>query len=303
MSKSVGNVVNPDEIVDKYGSDVLRLWAASSNFKMDVNIGPDIIKQVAENKRKIRNILRFILGNLKGYQRGSVKHFRQIDLLMLSKLNEFQESCRLSFDSYDFPAAIQQLSRFCVQDLSAFYFEILKDRLYTEALESPLRQAAQSVLITILNSIQQIISPLMPFLAQEIQASINNFDFMDINELSKSSDIEVKEFEMIQQLRSDFLEWFNTKGKAELSVKNTFQLDIKILCPSELNKFNSEDLREIFMVASVDLIQGSSSFKIESIKASDRCKCPRCWTFNSSNPEELCSRCIEQTNQIKRCVI
>ncbi len=302
MSKSVGNVVNPDEIVDKYGSDVLRLWAASSNFKMDVNIGPDIIKQVAENKRKIRNTLRFILGNLKGYQSGSVKHFRQIDLLMLSKLKEFQESCRLSFDSYDFPAVIQQLSLFCVQDLSAFYFEILKDRLYTEALESPLRQAAQSVLITILNSIHQIILPLMPFLAQEIQENSNSMDSMDINELSVSSAFAVKQFEMIQQMRSDFLEWFNSKGKTELSVKNTFQLDIKIFCSSEF-KFNSEDLREIFMVAGVDLLQVSSSFKIESIKASDRCKCPRCWTFNSSNSKELCSRCIEQTNQIKLSVI
>lgn len=298
MSKSIGNVVNPDDIVEKYGSDVLRLWAASSNFKSDVNIGPDIIKQVAENKRKIRNTLRFIVGNLYGYRQNSQKQFRPIDLWMLSKSKEFIHSCKVHFDEYDFPAAIQQLLRFCIQDLSAFYFEILKDRLYTEPIESSLRQGAQSVLITILNSIQEVIRPLMPFLSEEIRSSL---DYSDATSLHTE---QVEELEMIQEIqgiqgiRANFLEWFNTKGKVKLSVKSTFQLDLTI--KSSSLTLTCEDLREIFMVAKVNLIVDESEnqkFVIEAVKASDRCKCPRCWTFNSENAEEVCPRCIEQTSQ------
>lgn len=290
MSKSIGNVVNPDEIVEKYGSDVLRLWALSANFKNDVNMGTEIINQVAETKRKIRNTLRFILGNLKGYEKSSYNEFRWIDKLMLARLKEFNEACKKSMESYDFPSVVQQLCRFCVQDLSAFYFEILKDRLYTEPFESPLRQGAQEVLIQILNVLIGKIELILPFLSEEIknhQQNISEFSEDDYN-------FNLDGFEWIQKIRSDFLEWFNTTGKSELKVKSTFQLDLKIVAPFEFRHvLTFEDFKEIFMVADVELIFGDK-FQINEIKASQRFKCPRCWTFNSIENEELCPSCIKQ---------
>lgn len=291
MSKSIGNVVDPDEIVDKYGSDVLRLWALTSNFKNDVNIGPEIIKQVAENKRKIRNTLRFILGNLTGYERFSFKELLWIDKVMLNRLKEFNENCNKAKEAYDFPSVVQQICRFCAQDLSSFYFEILKDRLYTESLDSTARQGAQKVLVRILNILIDKIDFLMPFLSEDIKCHQLAFeDSDDSNDFNGFNG-----FEWIQKIRSDFVEWFNTSGKLDLNVKSTFQLDMKIIAPFEFRALlRPEDLKEIFMVASVELSFGGK-FEISEIKASDRFKCPRCWTFNSMKIEELCPSCVKQT--------
>lgn len=294
MSKSIGNVVNPDEIVQKYGSDVLRLWVASSNYKQDVNIGPEIIKQIAENKRKIRNTLRFILGNLNGFDAEMKAEFRWIDRLMLAKLEIFQDACREAFESYDFSTVTQSLNRFCAHDLSAFYFEILKDRLYTEPLDSPLRQGAQAVLNRILTVLLDTITPIMPILAEEIRSSLEK---PSINVID--SQLASMELDWIQERRADFMEWFNTSGKRDLQVKSTFQLDLSIDLPAkEFNVLSSEELREIFGVASV-LIHAGEQFAISSIKASDRLKCPRCWTFDSLSEDELCPRCITQTRSIE----
>ena len=291
MSKSIGNVVNPDEIVDKYGSDVLRLWAVSANFKNDVNIGPEIIKQVAENKRKIRNTLRFILGNHGGYkENNSLKEFRWIDKLMLAKLKDFNDSCTKLSENYDFPVLVQQICRFCVQDLSAFYFEILKDRLYTEPLDSPLRQGAQTVLMRILRVLIDKIDPIMPFLIEEIKGHLSTDIFTCVNN-NIFNNVNIEEFDWIQRIRADYLEWFNTRGKSDLNVKSTFQLDMKII--SSHQQLKAEDFKEIFMVASVELTAGEQ-FEITEIRASDRLKCPRCWTFNSQNLDDLCPACINQ---------
>ena len=296
MSKSIGNVVNPDKIVEEYGSDVLRLWALSSNFKNDVNIGPEIIKQIAENRRKIRNTLRFILGNLTGYaesRNGKYKEFRWIDKLMLRRLKEFNENCNKARDSYDFPALVQYLCHFCAQDLSAFYFEVLKDRLYTEPIGSPLRLGAQEVLMRILTALMDKIEVILPFLSDEIKEHQNTIvkDFCDKEE------VELEGFEWIQKIRSSFLDWFNAKGKSELNVKTTFQLDLKVIAPFEFrSQLTFEDFKEIFMVAKVDLSFGEK-FEIVEIKASDRLKCSRCWTFNSLEIEELCPTCEKQIGE------
>lgn len=299
MSKSIGNVVNPDEIVDKYGSDVLRLWALSANFKNDVNIGPEIIQQVAENKRKIRNTLRFILGNMTGYEKSSLKEFRWIDKLMLTRLKEFNEICSKAKDSYEFPFLVQQVCRFCVQDLSAFYFEILKDRLYTEPLGSPLRQGAQEVLLKIKSVLMDKIEIILPFLSEEIKNCEN--EIVNCNYEINNCDYEIiNGFDWIQKIRLDFLEWFNTTGKSELKVKSTFQLDMKIISPFEFRSvLTFEDFKDIFMVARVELNFGEK-FEIVEIKASDRLKCPRCWTFNSLATDELCPSCINQTSEPNR---
>ena len=195
------------------------------------------------------------------------------------------------------------MTRFCVQDLSAFYFEILKDRLYTEPLDSPSRQSAQDVLIHILTALQDVISPLLPILSEEIRSHYTSHVIPEML-ITDPKEICLNEFNWIQNIRSEFLEWFNCKGKQELSVKSTFQLDLNVSTSNTNIKLKSEDLREIFMAAHVELVpvEGlSDAFKINSITASNRQKCPRCWTFNSIKLDEPCQRCIKQTATLNIC--
>ena len=308
MSKSIGNVIDPNEIVKLYGSDVLRLWVASVNCKSDVNIGPEIIKQVAENKRKIRNTFRFLLGNLYSFKPNSRKEFRWIDDAMIMRTEAFRGICKKLYDAYDFPAIVQQICNFCSQDLSAFYFEILKDRLYIESIDSPGRQAGQAVLFRILQVLHEIASPLVPFLSEEVRSHLlllqqqqELFHVQSIPLLPRSSG---NEFNWIQKERANFLEWFNATGKTELNVKSTFQVDLTLSIPKDyFNVLTSKDLEEIFMVAKVNLSHDSDT-KIVSVKVSDRQKCPRCWTFNSLDAGEPCPRCIsaiEQCKVIEKC--
>ena len=322
MSKSVGNVIDPDELVNKHGSDVLRLWAVSSNFKMDVNIGPEIIKQILENKRKIRNTLRFILGNLKGYEPTALAKLSYLDGLMLTKLDNFVKVCQSYSENFDFSSLVQVILKFCSQDLSAFYFEILKDRLYTEPLNSALRQGAQSVLFKILDSINFSLTPIIPILSQEIFLHYRQFlkdetfnlmgerhwpsSTNEFNEFNYQKSKSKEALDHLQTIRSNFLEWFNTKGKSELKVSNTFQLNLEISLPPLFynSKITCEDLREIFMVANVQTVKideldrvfnsPNDEIKIFSIKPSEKLKCPRCWTFNSLIINEPCPRCLDQ---------
>lgn len=305
MSKSIGNVIDPNEIVDQYGSDVLRLWVASVNYKTDVNIGPEIIKQVAENKRKIRNTFRFILGNLDNYNwnwKGR-KESRWIDDVMMLRNENFYGQCKQMYDAYDFPAVLQQISNYCSQDLSAFYFEILKDRLYVESADSPLRFTAQTVLFRILQVLHKVTSPLMPFLCEEVRSHLQRQDILEnFESIPILTSSEPADFDWIQKERAKFLEWFNTTGKWELNVKSTFQLDLTLNLPYKfINFFDERALEEIFMVARVNLsFDSEADLKIVSVKASDRLKCPRCWTFNSLKVDETCPRCHEEVCNLKK---
>ena len=300
MSKSIGNVVDPNEIVDKYGADVLRLWVASVNFKIDVNIGPEIIKQVAEAKKKIRNTFRFILGNLSDFKFeifSQKTKFKWVDSAMITRNESFRARCSGMYERYDFPGVVQQINNYCTQDLSAFYFEVVKDCLYTEPLDSKRRLAVQATLFRILQVLHKAVSPVMPFLAQEVRSHVLQEDF-DLQYIPFLNTMREEDFHWIQKERAKFMEYFNTTGKSELNVKSTFQLDLSVSLPEKYTEmFESRDLEEIFSVAKVDLLESEdeSYLRIVSVKASDRQKCPRCWTFNSLNTDEPCPRCIDQT--------
>lgn len=293
MSKSIGNVVDPKDIIKEHGSDVLRLWAVSSNFKVDVTIGPDIVKQIAEAKRKIRNTLRFIVGNLEGFNGElSTLPLNTIDKLMITKLKQFDEYCENSIVAYDFPLLFQTIIKFCTTDLSSFYFEILKDRLYTEPTDSPIRQSGQFVLSCILNVLLKHLSPIAPILVEEIKEShIKSFKISHFDNFA----VDLNRLENIREVRGRFLEWFNRTGKSEMKAKSTFQLDLKIEVKDDF--WSSADLQEIFMVASVILEINpslSSELSVVNVARSERSKCPRCWTFNSNSEEDLCFKCNQQ---------
>ena len=171
MSKSLGNGIDPMELINEFGADILRLWALSSDYTSDVSISKGIIKQVAEVYRKIRNTARFILGNISDFDVNnpvSYEELQEIDKWALTKLNKLIEDCSNAYDGYDFKKAYQAINQFCVVDMSNFYLDIIKDRLYTEKLNSIERRAAQTTMYEILQALVRILAPMTCFTAEEI---------------------------------------------------------------------------------------------------------------------------------------
>jgi isoleucyl-tRNA synthetase len=175
MHKSLGNGVYPDDIIPKYGADILRLWAASSDYRVDMRCSDSIFKQLSEMYLKIRNTARYILGNLDGFDPENAVPYSEmmpIDKWALSRLNRLTERCINAFENYEFHTVIHALHNFCVVDMSNFYLDILKDRLYCEGRESFERRSGQSAIYTVLDSMVRLLAPLVSFTADEIWLSM-----------------------------------------------------------------------------------------------------------------------------------
>lgn len=172
MSKSVGNVVDPDEVIKQYGADVLRLWVASVNYTDDIPIGKNLLAQLADVYRKLRNTARYMLGNVHDFDPAtdSVPYgeLPKLDRFILHRLNEVIDEIRTDFDNYDFFKYYQVLQNFCGVELSAFYFDICKDRLYTTGKKSQTRRAVQTTLTELLGALVRLLVPVTPHLAEDI---------------------------------------------------------------------------------------------------------------------------------------
>ena len=169
MSKSVGNVVAPDTVIKQYGADVLRLWATSADYRGDVSISNNIMRQLSDAYRRIRNTCRFILGNFSDFEvtkdMRPVKGMSELDRFILHRLSQVVKRARTSYDRYEFHTIYHTLHNFCVIDLSAFYLDIIKDRLYTSPPADPLRRDAQTAMLIILDALVKIMAPILPFTA------------------------------------------------------------------------------------------------------------------------------------------
>ena len=162
MSKSLGNGISPQEVIKEYGADILRLWVLSSDYQSDVSLSKDILKQITEVYRKIRNTARYILGNTSDFNPDTdmveYKDLEEIDKYALLKLNDLVKKCTESYDRYDFHEAYQAINVFCVTDMSSFYLDIIKDRLYTSKVDSVERRAAQTTMYIILEALVKILA-------------------------------------------------------------------------------------------------------------------------------------------------
>lgn len=307
MSKSLNNVVDPQTIVDSEGSDVLRLWAASSTFTEDVTIGSEIITQTAESRRKIRNTLRFIVGNLGGYDGRELnwQHLRTIDRLAYGRFCEVINSCQKHYEAFNYQAAVHELVCYFNQDLSAFYWDILKDRLYTEAVSSPLRQSTQALLNFMAKSLAICLAPIMPHLAQEVwshlrpetEELVGTMTWPQLELLS----FDKQHYNEILMARSRFLELFSTKWRSELGVKSTF--DCHVFVSGNLLDLSSKEICELLMVARVQEVEEALPQQLTdgvtiSVQKSPRHRCPRCWTADSVSEQVPCPKCEQQLLQI-----
>lgn len=293
MSKSLGNVVDPEKVISEYGADILRLWVASTDYSSDMRIGQNMIKQLAEVYRNIRNTTRFILGNLHDYDPGntamSYDNLWHIDKYALHRLEEIKKEITTAFDSYEFYRYYQILQNYCAVDLSSFYFDIVKDRLYTGKISS--RRAVQFVLKEILETLLPMLSPVMPHLAQDIwnhlppkfNKKVNSS--LELNWISQNHDFtnstlnsDFIELLTIRSLTNNKLEELRKDGKIGKSVEAKLIFHSDDSRNALLSKYKDE-LPMIFNVSSVSL-KTSTTNSLEAL-AADGSKCPRCWKHST----------------------
>lgn len=332
MHKSLGNGVDPKEVYDQYGADILRLWVASSDYHADIRISKEILKQLSDTYKKIRNTARFILGNL-GDNIGfdvekdivDVKDMHEIDKWALIKLNALIDKCKAAYDAFDFHIVVHSIHNFCVTDMSNFYLDIVKDRLYCTGTKSIDRRAAQTAMYYILSAVSRLIAPVLAFTAEEIWKYMPhsaNEDTRSImmNEMPSKIEVQVddaftEKWNMIYQLRSDATKALEAKRTekfigASLEAKVVIYVNNDSALAEKLNAY-AEELKKVFIVSGVEVSEnGKGDFASDyytdklsySIAKAYGEKCERCWMYSSTVGSNvlhptLCSRCAEEVSK------
>ena len=304
MSKSLGNVISPDDILKNYGADILRIWVASSDYAEDLRIDKSILTQHAESYRKIRNTFRFILGNLKdNYQKQDFDKldFEKLDELeqyILHKLHVLDKSVKDNLKNYNFHKLSRELLNFCTLDLSSFYFDIRKDVLYCDSLNSKKRENCVVVLNIILESLLKWFAPILVFTSEEIytlikkkEESIHENSFAQIPGNWKNNDLNDK-----------WIKLFKIKQEANIAIEekrsnkeigSSLEAEIKITAGDEnFTLLEGLDLAEYFITSKAEKTKSSKKEEIKiEVKKTDGNKCPRCWKIL----KKKCIRCEEVT--------
>ena len=317
MSKSLGNIVAPQEIIKIYGADVLRLWAASVDYRNDVKIGDNLIKQLVEVFKKTRNTVRFLMGNLYDFDPKKdyveYKDLEEIDKFALTKLSKLIKNVNEAFKNYEFYKYFQQLQNFASADLSSFYLDIVKDRLYTKGKKSLSRRACQSVMYEILHTLIRILTPVMPHQAEDIWQNMPEIQKDQVSALLTSW-AEAKEEWENEELEKEFGELLKTReivaraieplrSSEPKTIGSSLEADIIIKSndknKSQLLEKYQKILGDLYIVSHVYLEDkdekilneySQDDFEIKVFKAKGE-KCPRCWKYRELNKDGICEDC------------
>ncbi|MBR2715841.1 MAG: isoleucine--tRNA ligase [Ruminococcus sp.] len=317
MSKSLGNGIDPQEVVDQYGADVLRLWVASSDYHVDIRISKDILKQLSEAYRKIRNTARYILGNLNDFNPDSdsvkINELLDIDKWAIYKLNELMGKVKAGYDSFEFHQVYHAIYNFCVVDMSNFYLDVLKDRLYTEKADSKERRAAQTAMYIILDSLTRMIAPILAYTSDEIWKYMPHSSDSDPENIIFNSMPEKIALDINDEFTSKWDKIHDLRDTVKKSIENVriekiikTSLESKIIlkaCGDEYDFLKSieSELATIFIVSDVVVENADvTELEVEVVKASGD-KCERCWAFSDtvgkdSTHPTLCKRCADILN-------
>ncbi|HMT06359.1 MAG TPA: isoleucine--tRNA ligase [Pyrinomonadaceae bacterium] len=313
QSKSLGNVTAPKEIIDKSGADVLRLWAAAVDYTEDVRCSDEILKGVIDAYKKMRNTLRYILGNLDGFDPAKDKvadsELHDIDRWALANLNEVTKTVIDGYKAYDFQAAYSAIYNFCGVTLSARYFDIIKDRLYIYAPSSVERRAAQTALYEIGDSLIRLMAPLTVYTADEAwenlsgerAASVHMAEFPGVVEADNSG-LE-SAWERLFSIRDNVLKSLED-ARGEKLIGSSLEAKVVLHTDAETTRFlldYYEQLRYIFIVSQVE-VRESEAFAVEIIAAVGE-KCERCWNYSTRVGEfekwpTVCERCNDALAEI-----
>ena len=316
MSKSLGNYIRPDEIIKTYGADILRLWAASVDYRNDTKIGNNIIKQLAEIFKKTRNTSRFLLGNLFDFdpEKDYVKYedLTALDKFALHKLNQLIESVTEAFEHYEFYKYFQQLQNFAAVDLSSFYLDIVKDRLYTAGKKSISRRACQTVLYEILQTLVRILVPVMPHQAEDIWMSVPECQKGGLVSILLSDWPAVKPQWHNEKLEEDFAKILKAREvvtraieplRADKKVGSSLEVAVYVsVKDNEVLKANESELCNIFITSQAYVTDEKPSGVLNEYKEDDYTvwvtaaegeKCARCWKYRKLNSDGICEDCSD----------
>jgi len=316
MSKSLGNGIEPNEIIQKYGADILRLWVASSDYHSDIRISPEILGQLFDAYKKIRNTARYILGNLgngDGFHpdRDSVSDDKllELDHWVLYRLDDVIEKVYEGYKAFDFHVVFHTIHNFCTTDLSNFYLDIIKDRLYCEAKDSVQRRAAQTTMYRILRAVTCLIAPILSFTAEEIWQNLphsasDNPASVFLNDMPKKSGMKpseafVTKWNLIYQTRFDANKVLEEK-RNEKCIGKSLEASLTISVSDETQfAILSEAidlLATVLIVSEVKVIKANNGETTYTVTRASGEKCERCWMYvpsvgkNVEHPT-LCARC------------
>ncbi len=329
MSKSLGNVVDPVDIANRMGAEIVRLWVSSVDFRDDTVCSEAIMQRLADNYRKVRNTFRYILGNLYDFDPAKnalpFDKMDAIDQYTLLRTAEVAEQMLKWYEEFTFHRIYQLLNEFCVVDLSAIYFDILKDRLYTYAPDSPGRRSAQTVLWRIGEALVRLVAPIMSFTADEVwgflprlesrQSSVHVAHFPKFGDISGVESVPNAEqiesdWTTLFQVRTEVLKALETARQDKL-IGKSLEAKVRILAPDSLYPLLERyagDLRYLFIVSGVTLERnpagnGASAIRVEVTKADGR-ECARCWNFSVRVGDDaiyptVCERCSAALKEIE----
>ncbi len=317
MHKSAGNGMEPSEIIRDYGADIIRLWVASSDYTVDVRAGKEIFRQLSEAYRKMRNTARFMLGNINDFDpaKDMVEDDQlfEIDRWALEACNKLTATMRDAYDHYDFSRAYHALYNFCVIDMSNFYMDVIKDRLY--CADEHARRCAQTALYRILVDFTKLLAPILCFTSQEIWSYIPKLpgmkDYVVFEQMPEAKAAADEAFEAkwarIMAIRDDVKKVLE-QARADKVIGSALEASLTLYCSKEvydfLNAIPMDELADLFIVSHVDLVEGEGGVKglVEGLGVSAAHaagnKCLRCWKYEPSVGEDgLCPRCAKVLKQ------
>jgi isoleucyl-tRNA synthetase len=318
MSKSLGNVIVPDKVMKQLGADILRLWVSSVDYQADVRVSDDILKQVAEVYRKIRNTFRFMLGNLADFdpKKDNVDYdnLSSLNQYMLVKINDLVKDVRKAYDDYQFSTVYNKVHNFCTIELSSFFMDIAKDTLYTEHADHPDRRGIQTVMYEALTTLVKLLSPIIPHTAEEVWKHIPGTDSeavqaTDMPEVQSFSGVDetVAKWDRFMHLRDDVMKALED-ARNDQGIKKNLHAAVEVFA-SDQDKALMEsihDLTKLFITSEVKVSRMESA--PEDVKKYDEMAvrvtraegetCERCWVVSTElgkHPEHpnLCPDCTE----------
>ncbi|QBQ07931.1 isoleucyl-tRNA synthetase [Spiroplasma gladiatoris] len=309
MSKSIGNTIDPLEIANDLGVDILRLWVASADYTDDQRLGKEILKQVSENYRKLRNTLRFILSNLSDFEpiNNYQNDLSEVDLYALHNLTFVKNSFIKSFNNYNFNTALKTLNNYVINDLSAFYLDFIKDIIYVEAKDSKRRRQVQTVMYEQLFALLDMLKPILIHTVEEAYQNIKNqnleesIHLLDLKEQNfiQSNEL-VNKWDIVLKLRDDVNEALE-KARSEKVIKKGFEAKLTISLKPEFSFIKEiEDLHQILIVNSIIFENDSNDIqnRVADVKVELKqgLKCERCWGIFEELVEDICQRCYDVIN-------
>ena len=304
MSKSTGNIISPEEILKKYGADILRLWVASSDYAEDLRIDHSILEQHAESYRKIRNTFRFILGNLKDdfspkdYKKIEYNKFSDLEKLILHKVYILNTEINKNLNNYNFHKLQKDLLNFCALDLSSFYFDIRKDILYCEDLKSEKRKSCVELLNIILECLLRWYAPVLSFTTEEIyqlilqdkNISIHEESFQKIPSIWKNDKLSEK-WNKLVNIRQKVNASIEEKRSSKI-IGSSLEAKVEINLPKiDFDLLKEVDAKELFIISDFTLNLARDGEISVIVKKAEGSKCIRCWKIVSKVQDGKCSRC------------